>query len=71
MVKKLWRGCFNYSRSVEVLYAYAYSKEQARVIMCRRIADKHDVHPSNTLRLFDGSKENFEITIELDVKEEE
>lgn len=71
VVKQLWRGCFNYSRSVEVLYAHAFSKEQARVVMCNRIARKHGVHPSATLSLFDGSKDNFEITIEREIKEDE
>jgi hypothetical protein len=71
VVKQRWRGCFNYSRSSEILYAYAFSKEQARVVMCNRIANKHGVHPSKTLSLFKEGKDNHEITIETEFSESE
>jgi len=50
-------------------YAYAFSKEQARVVMCRRLAKKHDVHPATVFLMFDGSHDNFFIEIEMEVKE--
>ena len=37
--------------------------------MCRRLAKKHDVHPATVLSMFDGSRDNFSIEIELEVKE--
>jgi len=68
-IKNLYRGAFNYRNSVNVLYAYAFSPEQARVIMCRRLAKRHGVHPAVVLSLF-GDGENYEITVELEIKEE-
>lgn len=68
-MKTLWKGLFSYNCGLERLYAYAYSKEQARVIMCRRLAKKHDVHPATVLRYFDGSRNNYDITVEVDFKE--
>lgn len=68
-IKQLYVGRFNYSCGLEREYAYAFSKEQARVVMCRRLAKKHDVHPSVVLGMFNGQKPNFEISIEMEVKE--
>ena len=71
-IKKLWRGVFNYASSVEKpLYRYAYTEEQAWKVMCDFLAKKHGVHPSHVYGLFDGSKSNFEITIEVDFREGE
>jgi len=69
--KQLFRGVFSYSCQLEREYAYAFSEKQARVIMCSRMAKRHDVHPSTVLRLFDGSRPNYEITVELEIKEED
>ena len=69
--KSLWRGVFSYSHEAHVLYAYAHSNEQARVIFCRRLAKKHDVHPATVLGLFNGSKDNFSIEIEMEVTEDD
>jgi hypothetical protein len=62
--KTKWRGVFNYRQTVKVLYNYAYSKEQARVKMCHRLAEKDGVHPSVVMVLFDGSKDNYKIEAE-------
>jgi hypothetical protein len=70
-IKNLYKGLFNYSCALEREYAYAYSKEQARVVMCRRLAKKHDVHPSVVLGMFDGERTNYEITLEMEVKEDD
>ena len=72
MVKTLWRGAFNYARSMEpILYRYAYTKKQAWKIMCDAIAKRNDVPKSYVYGIFDGSKQNFEITIEMEVREDE
>jgi hypothetical protein len=68
-MKNLWRGAFNYRQSAEILYSYACSKAQARVIFCRRMAVKSGVHPSVVLGLFDGSRDNFTIKIETEFME--
>ena len=69
--KQLFKGIFSYRCELERLYAYAYTKEQARLIMCRRLAKKHDVHPSTVLAMFDGSSDNYDIKIEVEFKEDE
>lgn len=42
-MKDLWRGTFKIGNTASVLYAYASSEKQARVILCRRIAKKDGV----------------------------
>jgi len=68
-LKNKWRGSFNYNRMPIIEYAYAFSKEQARVVMCRRLAKKHDVPPAAVFSMFDGSRDNYSIEIEMEVKE--
>lgn len=67
--KQLWKGIFSYHCELVREYAYAYTKRQAWLIMCRRLAKKHDVQPSVVMRLFDGSKDNFSIKIEMEITE--
>jgi len=70
MVKKLWRGCFNYQRSAEpIMYRYAYTKRQAWKVMCDEIAKRNGVPKAYVYGLFDGSLPNFEITVEMEVKD--
>ena len=68
--KSLFKGVFSYRCELEILYAYSYTKEQARLIMCSRLAKNHDVHPSTVLSMFDGSKDNYNIKIEVEFKED-
>lgn len=64
--KTLWRGVFNYGRSVErPMYRAAYSRRQAWKLMCDELAKKHGVEPRYVYSLFDGSKQNFEIEPEI------
>lgn len=68
-LKSLWCGVFNYRLEVCIEYAYAYSKRQAWFIMCRRLAERHDVHPSVVMDLFDGSRDNYTIELEMEFNE--
>lgn len=70
-VKSLWRGCFNFHQTAKVMYAYAFSERQAWAIFCQRLAKKDGVHPSAVYGIFDGSRDNFSITIETEFKEDE
>uniref|UniRef100_A0A6M3LKC4 Uncharacterized protein n=1 Tax=viral metagenome TaxID=1070528 RepID=A0A6M3LKC4_9ZZZZ len=70
-MKNLWRGAFNYRQTAVVLYRYAHSKRQAWKVMCDELAKKDGIHPSVVYSLFDGSKDNHEISIEMEVKENE
>ena len=68
-MKSLFRGVFNYSREVEILYRYASTERQAWLVMCKALAKKHDVNLSYVMGLFDGHSKNYEITIEVEVRE--
>ena len=71
--QSLFRGVFNYSRSPEILYRYAYSSRQAWFRMTFGLAEKHEVTPCCVRHRFpwiDGGKgNNYEIAVELEVKE--
>ncbi len=43
--KSLWYGIFNFHQTIKQEYAFAYSKDQAKVVMARRIAKKQGVLP--------------------------
>ena len=68
--KQLYKGIFNYSREIYILYRYAFTERQVWFQMCRYLAKKDGVHPSVVMNLFDGSKDNFKITIEMEIKED-
>lgn len=69
-MKHLWKGLFPYRCELEKEYAYAYSKEQARVIMLRRLAKRHGVHPSTVLSMFPAGGGNHAIELELEITED-
>jgi hypothetical protein len=71
MVRQLFRGVFNYHRSVVTEYVYAISKRQAWLLICKRLAKRDGVLPMSVMQLFDGSRDNFSIEIEMEVKEVE
>ncbi len=68
-MKHLWRGSFNYRQTVKILYTYACTEKQAWFILCKRLAKKDSVDPHVVMGLFDGSRDNFDITIETEFRE--
>ena len=59
--RKLWKGWFNYGHELHIMYAQAYSKRQAWMHFCRRLAKKHDVSIVMVMNKFDGTQDNYEI----------
>jgi hypothetical protein len=57
--KRLWRGVFNFRSGLETEYARAFSPEQAKVFMMRRMAIKHEVSYQTVFGMFNGEKPNF------------
>ena len=51
------------------MYRYAYTKRQAWKVMCDEIAKRNGVPKAYVYGLFDGAKPNFEITVEMEVKD--
>jgi hypothetical protein len=56
-----WKGIFNYSREVFVLYAHAFSKAQAREIFFRRLSTLHNVSITAVRNHFLDDTDNFSI----------
>lgn len=56
-----YKGIFNYQYQMAILYRAAYSKAQVKEIMCRVLAEKHDVSIQTVRSYFDGSKDNYSI----------
>jgi len=69
-MKNLYRGAFNYRQSAVVLYSYAFTEKQAWLVFCRRLAKKHDVSVRTVMGLFDGRKDNYQITMEVEYRDE-
>ncbi len=68
--KTKYRGAFNFHQTAKVMYAYAYTERQAWVVFCQRLAKKDGVHPSAVYGIFDGSRPNFSIEVEVEYKED-
>jgi hypothetical protein len=65
-IKQLWKGIFNFPAGLKREYAYAYTEEQARVLMIKRLAKQQGVDPSF---LFDWlSKHPAKYTIKLEIE---
>jgi hypothetical protein len=64
-MKKLYKGMFSYRSELTIEYACAYSPNQAKVMMCRRLAEKHEVPYQAVFGMFNGDKQNFKIEEEL------
>lgn len=59
--RKVFKGWFNYGHELHIMYAQAYSKRQAWMHFCRRLAKKHDVSIGMVMNKFDGTQDNYEI----------
>lgn len=69
-IKALYKGYFNFNRETCIEYAYAYTPLQAKTIMMRRLAKKHDVSFFTVFNQFNGNKCNHEIMLEMEFKEQ-
>ena len=69
MVKNLYRGCFNYAHEVEIRRTTASSGRQAKIFMMHQLAREHGVSYAAVSRIFDGSKPNFGVELEIEDKE--
>lgn len=50
-------------------YAFAYSKDQAKIVMARRIAKKQQVLPWVVLQYLKENPDKYEITLEQEFAE--
>jgi len=61
----LWHGMFNYSHEIMELYTNAPTWASAKNRMLRRIANDHGVNYQHVYKMFNGSKDNFNIEREI------
>jgi hypothetical protein len=64
MKKTRYKGLFNYHNELEKIYAYAFTPEQAKIIMCRRLSKKHGVLPKVVYHWLLDHPNSYEIKIE-------
>jgi hypothetical protein len=62
--KSLFKGIFNLHNEIKREFAYAYTKEQAKIIMARRIAKKQGVLPVVVLGWLKDHPVSYEIKLE-------
>lgn len=70
-IKQHYKGIFNLNREVHILYCYAYTPRQAWAVFCQRLAAKHEILPRDVMKYFDGSKDNYEISLETEIREDD
>lgn len=70
-MKELWKGVFNFKCELKREYAFAYSPDQAKVVMARRIAKKQGVLPVVVLGYLKDHPNSYEIKIETKFEEVE
>jgi hypothetical protein len=68
-IKQRWKGIFNYSRELLILYCYAYTELQAREVFFNRLARKHGVSVYTVRQKFMEDVDNFKITLETEMRE--
>lgn len=68
--KSLFHGIFNLHNEIIRVFAYAYSKDQAKVIMARRIAKEQEVLPVVVLGWLKDHPNSYSISLEIEFIED-
>ncbi|MCK9431583.1 MAG: hypothetical protein M0R00_01330 [Candidatus Omnitrophica bacterium] len=69
MIKNLYKGMIQFRKKLYIEYVMAYTEEQARIMIARRIAKKQSVLPVVVLSWMKEFPNNFDIKIETEFKE--
>ena len=64
-MKSLFKGTYNLAQTVFIERTQAYSIAQAHFLFCNRIAKRRNVPIRNILRIFDGTRPNYDISLEM------
>ena len=62
--KQLYKGMFNFNFQLFIEYAKAYTQDQAKLVMVRRIAKKQGVLPVMVFQFLKEHPESYDILIE-------
>lgn len=68
-IKSLYCGIFNYSHELIKVYAYAFNREQAKLLMIKQLARQHEVSPSIVWQKFPDGADNHEVRTEIEWQE--
>jgi len=68
--KSLFRGIFSLYSETLIERCFAYSPAQAHFLFCNRIAKRRGVPVRNIMQIFDGTRDNFSIQLEMEFTEE-
>ena len=68
-IKNLYKGAIGYPHTTYIEYAYAYSKDQAKVIIAQRVAKKQGVLPVQVLCWMKEFPNNWQVDIEVEFEE--
>ena len=68
-IKNLYKGMFQFRKNLYIEYVRAYTEEQARILIARRIAKKQGVLPVVVLSWMKEFPDNFDIKIEIEFKD--
>lgn len=68
--KSLFRGIFNLTQEVLIERVYAASERQAWLLFCKRIAKRRQVSERQVMQIFNGTRDNFSIQLEMEFTEE-
>lgn len=62
---------FNLTQEVLIERTYAASERQAWLLFCKRIAKKRQVSERQIMQIFNGDRDNFNISLEMEFIEED
>ena len=68
-MKDLWKGVFNLYRETLIERTYAASERQAWLLFCKRIAKRRQVSERQIMQIFDGTRPNYNISLEMEFEE--
>jgi len=68
-IKSRFRGRFNYQGEIHVLYCFASSEKQAKLIFIKRLSKLLDRSPWSLSGLYSGYLDNFSVSLETEFVE--
>jgi hypothetical protein len=69
MIKNLYKVLVQFRKNLYIEYVRAYTEEQSRIVIARRVAKKQGVLPVVVLSWMKEHPDNFDIKIETEFKE--
>ena len=67
--KDLFCGIFNFYREVYVVRSQATTERKAWANMCFQLAKKKGISPRQVMQIFDGTRPNYNISLEMTFEE--